>query len=95
MSCLRLVRHTTAASFLDRAQRFLVGAEAENVLLIGLAGAFGVGRLLESVVVQTSPTDPVALVSIVAVLIGAAVLAWLLPARRAAHLDPSATLRYE
>jgi GNAT superfamily N-acetyltransferase len=39
MSCLRLVRHTTAASFLDRAQRFLVGAEAENVLLIGLAGA--------------------------------------------------------
>ena len=62
---------------------------------IGLAGAFGVGRLLESVVVQTSPTDPVTLVSIVAVLIGAAVLAWLLPARRAAHLDPSAALRYE
>ena len=60
---------------------------------IGLAGAFGVGRLLESVVVQTSPTDPVTLVSIVAVLIGAAVLAWLLPARRAAHLDPSAALR--
>ena len=64
-------------------------------LPIGLAGAFGVGRLLESVLVQTSPTDPVTLVSIVAVLVGAAVLACLLPARRAAHLDPSAALRYE
>ena len=64
-------------------------------LPIGLAGAYGVGRLLESVLVQTSPTDPVTLVSIVAVLVGAAVLACLLPARRAAHLHPSAALRYE
>ena len=61
----------------------------------GLAGAFGVGRLLESVLVQTSPTDPVTLVSVVAVLGGAAVLACLWPARRAAHLNPSAALRYE
>ena len=64
-------------------------------LPIGLAGAFGVGRLLQSVLVQTSPTDPVTLVSIVAVLVGAAMLACLWPARRAAHLDPSAALRYE
>ena len=62
---------------------------------IGLAGAFGVGQLLQSLTVQTSPTDPVTLVSIVAVLAGAAMLACLWPARRAARLDPSAALRYE
>ena len=64
-------------------------------LPIGLAGAFGVGRLLESLLVQTSPADPVTLVSIVVVLAGAAVLACLSPAWRAAHLSPSAALRYE
>ena len=64
-------------------------------LPIGLAGAFAVGRLLESVLVQTSPADPVTIVSIVAVVVGAAMLACLWPALRAARLDPSAALRYE
>ncbi len=73
-------------------------------LPIGLAGAFGVGRLLQSVpeafdaaplLVQTSPADPVTLVSIVAVLVGAAVLACLGPARRAARVDPMVALRHE
>ena len=64
-------------------------------LPIGLAGAFAVGRLLESVLVQTSPADPVTIVSIVAVVVGAAMLASLWPALHAARLDPSAALRYE
>ena len=64
-------------------------------LPIGMAGALGVGRLLDSVLVRTSPADPVTLVSIVAVLVGTAVLACLWPAQRAAHLDPVAALRYE
>ncbi len=64
-------------------------------LPIGLAGAYGVGRLLQGFLVQTSPADPVTLVSIVVVLASAAVLACLWPAWRAAHLDPSAALRYE
>ena len=64
-------------------------------LPIGLAGAFAVGRLLESVLVQTSPADPVTIVSIVAVVVGAAMLACLWPALRAARLDPSEALRYE
>ena len=64
-------------------------------LPIGLAGALGVGRLLESLLVQTSPVDPLTLVSIVAVLVASALLACLWPARRADHLDPVAALRCE
>jgi ABC-type antimicrobial peptide transport system permease subunit len=33
-------------------------------LVIGVAGAFGVGRLLQALLVQTSPRDPVTLISI-------------------------------
>ena len=64
-------------------------------LLIGVAGALGVGQLLRSLLVQTSPTDPTTLVSIVALLMSVAVLACLWPARRAARLDPMVALRYE
>ena len=64
-------------------------------LLIGVAGALGVGQLLHSLLVQTSPTDPTTLVSIVALLMSVAVLACLWPARRAARLDPMVALRYD
>jgi len=60
-----------------------------------VAGAFGVGQLLQSVLVQTSPTDPMTLLSIVAVLLTVAVMACVWPARRAAGLDPMAALRHE
>lgn len=64
-------------------------------LVLGLGGAFGVGLLLESLLVQTSPSDPGTLVSVVAVLVAAAILACVWPARRAARLDPTLALRYE
>jgi predicted permease len=64
-------------------------------LVIGLVGAFGVGQLLRSVLVQTSPTDPVTLVFIVLLLVAVSVTACFLPARKAANLDPLVVLRYE
>ena len=64
-------------------------------LPIGVAGAFGVGKVLQSLLVQISPSDPVTLLSIVLVLAAAAILACLWPARRAARLDPMIALRYE
>ena len=64
-------------------------------VVLGLAGAFGVGQILQSQLFQTSPTDPTTLVSIVAILMTVAVLACLVPARRAARLDPTVALRYE
>jgi putative ABC transport system permease protein len=64
-------------------------------LVLGLAGALAAARLLGSLLYETSPLDPLAY-GAVAVLVGAvAVLAALLPARRAAHVDPVAALKYE
>jgi ABC-type antimicrobial peptide transport system permease subunit len=64
-------------------------------LTIGLAAAFGVGRLLQSLLVQTSPSDPVTLVSIVVLLTVVALAACIWPARRATRLDPMQALRHE
>jgi hypothetical protein len=64
-------------------------------LVIGVAGAFGVGRLLQALLVQTSPRDPLTLFSIVALLTIVATVACLVPARRATRLDPLQALRHE
>ena len=64
-------------------------------LTIGLAGAFGVGKLLQSLLVQTGAGDPVTLVSIAALLLTVSLAACFFPARRATRLDPVAALRDE
>ena len=64
-------------------------------LPIGLAGAVGVGQLLQGVVVQTSAADPLLLGTIVLVLAVVAVTACIIPAQRAARLDPMAAFRVE
>ena len=62
-------------------------------LAIGLVGAFGVGRLLRGLLIQTSPTDPVTLLFITLLLAVVAGLACYLPARRAMRVDPVVALR--
>jgi len=64
-------------------------------LTAGIAGAFGVGRLLESLLFQTSARDPLTIVSIGGLMIAVSVAACLWPARRATRLDPVSALRYE
>lgn len=64
-------------------------------LTIGVAAAFGLGQLLQTFLVQTSPRDPVTLAAIVALLIVVAFAASLGPARRATRLDPLHALRHE
>ena len=62
---------------------------------IGLAGAFGVTRVLRSMLFSVSPTDAPTLVG-VAVLLGLiALLACYIPTRRAMKVDPMVALRYE
>ncbi len=64
-------------------------------LIVGLGGALAVGRLLESLLVQTSPTDWLTLVSIGVLLALVALSAAFVPARRATEVDPMVALRYE
>jgi putative ABC transport system permease protein len=62
-------------------------------LAIGLAGAFGVGTLLKSILLQSNGRDAGTLAAIVAVLIVVSVAASFGPARRATRLDPVSALR--
>jgi putative ABC transport system permease protein len=78
--------------------RLIVG---QGVLLaavgvaVGLAGALALTRVLTTLLFGVTPTDWPTLALVVLVLIGSAVLASYLPARRAMRVDPSVALRVE
>jgi predicted permease len=62
---------------------------------VGLFGAWGVGRTLESMLYGVTPTDALALGGAASVLMLTAALASWIPARRAARTDPLRTLNAE
>ena len=62
-------------------------------LAAGIIGALWGTRLLRGLLHGVSPTDPVALVSGVAILGIVGLIACYLPARRAARVDPAITMR--
>ncbi len=64
-------------------------------LVIGVAGAFGLTQLLGSLLFGVGGRDPLTLVTVFAILGAVAFVACVLPARRAAKVDPLIALRYE
>ena len=64
-------------------------------LVIGLAGAFFMSRLLIGLLYGVSPTDPLTFTAVSITLLLVALLACLIPARRATRVDPIVALRTE
>jgi uncharacterized membrane protein YeaQ/YmgE (transglycosylase-associated protein family) len=64
-------------------------------VIVGIAGAFATGQVLQSLLFQVSARDPWMLAIAVTSVIGAAVVASLIPARRASRTDPMVALRAE
>ncbi len=62
---------------------------------LGLLAAVGLSRVLRTLLVQITPTDPPTFVAITAVLASVAIAACLVPARRATRVDPLVALRSE
>lgn len=62
-------------------------------LLVGLAAAFGLTRVMASMLYQISSADPLTYLAATALLLLVAVLAIYLPARRAMKLEPLSALR--
>ena len=105
-----LLQYSTAQQTHDIGIRMALGARRTDVLtavlrhglrltllgvVIGLAGAYALTRLLSSLLYGVPPTDLLTFISVSFVLVAIALLASYLPARRAARIDPMEALRYE
>jgi putative ABC transport system permease protein len=62
---------------------------------LGLAGTFALAKYVESLLFGVRPMDPYVLAGVAAILALAAVIACVLPAQRAARVDPVVALRQE
>ena len=78
--------------------RTLLGSNARPLLgglLFGIAGAVTAAHIIRSLLYDLSPFDPIAYVTVGAVLTIVAIAATILPARQALRIDPAAALRAE
>jgi ABC-type antimicrobial peptide transport system permease subunit len=105
-----VMAYSVARRTAELGTRIALGATRANVLslvlrqglvtaiigvAIGIAGAIGLTRTLQSFLFGLSPTDPLTFAAVALLLIFVALLACYIPARRASKVDPMTALRYE
>ena len=105
-----VVAHSVTGRTQEMGIRMAIGATSRDVrrlvvtegmrpvgigLVLGLAASLAVNRALKSLLVQVSPGDPTALAVASGILILAALLGCLIPARRAMRVDPVIALRHD
>jgi putative ABC transport system permease protein len=105
-----IVSHSVAERTQEIGVKMALGAGFGNILkqvlrqsaslaaagvILGLSGSFAVTRLLSGILYGVSSTDPLTFVTISGILASVAMVASLVPALRAAGVDPVVALRQE
>jgi putative ABC transport system permease protein len=105
-----VLSYTTARRVREIGIRMALGARAAEVaravaadgmwpvvggIALGIVGAALLFRLVDGLLFEVATTDPAALIVAVAIMIGVAALACVVPARQAARTDPAEVLRGE
>jgi putative ABC transport system permease protein len=105
-----VMAHSVAQRTQEIGLRMALGAQLRDVLtmvlrsglslaltgiVIGLAGALALTRLMTRLLFGVTPTDAFTFASVAAILFVVALLACYIPARRATKVDPSIALKYE
>jgi putative ABC transport system permease protein len=91
------IRIALGAQTLD-VLRLVVGMTVRLMLggiSVGLACSLALNRIIANYVTGWDPKDPLAFAAVIATLLGAALLASLLPARRAISIQPATALRHD
>jgi predicted permease len=103
-----IIAYSVAQRTQEMGIRRALGAEASDILrlvvgqgfrlalagvAVGIAGAFGLTRLITTLLFHVSATDPVTFVAVALLFLFVALAASYIPARRATRIDPMAALR--